>query len=112
MLLLVEAWSYFGTAASGYMSPPTVGSWGAPGRRFGAGGGLPSFPAGHRGLVNCELDFSRHRRRSGPGVRTQPRGRIVIAFADGHVEIHPNDDLADFTTATLTGRCIWSSLDR
>jgi prepilin-type processing-associated H-X9-DG protein len=111
LVLLVEAWSYKGSSGTGFLAPPTVGSWGDFGHRFGGGGGLPLFPAGRFGMVNCELTYARHRKWLGPGTKTQPRGRIAIAFADGHVELLASDSIVDYQTGALMDRCFWSPLD-
>lgn len=112
MLLITEAWSWQGTLSAGYKSPAIVGGWGAPGKRFGGGGGLPPFSAGRWGRVNCELDFSRHRRSDVTGSVTQPKGRVTVGFADGHVELRSNESLVNFNSGTLSGGCFWSPLDR
>lgn len=111
LVLLAETWSYTGSPSTGYSSQPTVGAWGVPGRRFGGGGGLPAFNAGRWRVVNCELAYARHRRRNGPGVHTQPRGRVVMAFGDGHVELLASDELVNFQTGELTNLAFWSPLE-
>ena len=109
MVLLTEAWSQNGTAAAGFQSLAAIGVTGTPGQRFGGGGGLRPFNAGRFGRVNCELDYSRHRKGKGTGV--QPVGQISIAFGDGHVEMRTNDSLVNFTSGALTGGCFWSPQD-
>lgn len=109
MVLLIEAWSAYGTASTGFRSMDAVGITGTPGQRFGGGGGLRPFNAGRFGRVNCELDYTRHRQGKGAGV--QPIGRLAIAFGDGHVELRSNESLVEFTSGALTGDCFWSPLD-
>lgn len=116
LILVVEAWSGFGNSAGGggWEALPTAGYVGRrPGQRFGAGGGLsPPFPLGRFGAVNCELPYARHRRRSGAGTQgTQPRGRVSIAYADGHAQLKGDDELADQATGKSTGDSLWSPLD-
>jgi prepilin-type N-terminal cleavage/methylation domain-containing protein/prepilin-type processing-associated H-X9-DG protein len=113
LVLLVEAWSGNGSAMGGFAPNATVGTWPEdPGLRFGGGGGgAPPQARGRHKLVNCDLDYARHRKRTGPGVQTQPRGRTVIAFGDGHVELLGSDDLVDFYSGDLTGAAYWSPLD-
>jgi prepilin-type N-terminal cleavage/methylation domain-containing protein len=111
LLLLTESWSSVGFPSAGYATQPVVGMYGTAGQRFGGGGGLPLFSAGRFGLVNCELAFARHRRIGAPGQKNQPRGRIVIAFADAHVELLDSDALVDYGSGTVSGLCAWSPLD-
>jgi prepilin-type processing-associated H-X9-DG protein len=111
MLLLAEAWSYTGSSMLGWSAPPFVGASGTPSQRFGGGGGLTPFPTARWGTLNCELTYARHRRKSAAGTRTEPTGRIAIAFGDGHVELLHNDQLVHPVTGKLTGACYWSPLD-
>lgn len=112
MILLVESWSSQGTAASGYSAPSFVGQKGSTeGQRFGAGSGVPTYRAGRIGLVNCELPYMRHRKMSGPGSGLAARGRITIAFADGHAEFCTSDALADYTTGISARQCWWYAGD-
>jgi prepilin-type processing-associated H-X9-DG protein len=112
LILVSERWSS-GASALGYTSPATfLNNRDTPGHRFGGGTGLvaPVF-ANRWGWVNCELDYTRHRPRKGPGSRTQPAGRVQIGYADGHVALRSATDLffADTGLSTLDSR--WSPLD-
>ena len=107
--LLLEAWSSTGSASAGFRSPAAVGIPETAAKRFGGAGGLRPFSAGRFGRVNCELDYTRHRRSNGRGV--EPVGRVSIAFGDGHVELLSNDRLVTAAGA-LTGACFWSPLDK
>jgi prepilin-type N-terminal cleavage/methylation domain-containing protein len=112
LLLLAESWSYTGSAPAGFSAQPFIGIPGSGGQRFGGGGGLTPYPAGRFGMVNCELTFARHRRSGGSGSGTQPRGRVVIAFADTHVEMLSDEAfVAGDPAATLTGLCAFSPFD-
>jgi len=111
MILMAEAWSYQGSAATGWSAPATIGYAGdSASQRFGGEGGISTLVnAGRWGEVNCELPFMRHRAQDGSG--TQPVGRINIAFADGHVEFRSNDSFVDPGTGVTQGNCFWSPLD-
>ena len=114
LVLLAETWSASGGMATGYYPMlPFVGVIPvSAGQRFGGGGGVaPPYVAGRFKLVNCELDYARHRKPNGPGEKTQPRGRTVIAFGDSHVELLSSDALVNFQTGELTGAAHWSPLD-
>ena len=110
LVLLIESWSYLGNPVAGLNAQATVGCWGTAAQRFGAAGGNP-FSAGRWETVNCELSYSRHRRKNAPGYKNEARGRIVVAFADTHVELLPNNAIVDYFTGTLTGICYWSPYD-
>ena len=110
MILLIEAWSGFGSQATGYYTTPYAG-WMAttPGRSWGVGGGLsPLYAAGRWGLVNCEVSFIRHRNFNGPGRGTQPLGRVNIGYADGHVASKTHSDVADPIAAVSRNDSFWS----
>jgi prepilin-type N-terminal cleavage/methylation domain-containing protein/prepilin-type processing-associated H-X9-DG protein len=108
MILLVDSWSSSGSQTLGWAAPAYVGQKGTTeGLRFGAGAGVTIYRAGRFGLVNCELPYMRHRKSNSPGSGTQPRGRINIAFADGHVEPCTSDSLADFDSGLSTGSACW-----
>ena len=95
LILVTEAYSGRGSAAGGWVAPPTVGAHGvSPGLRFGAGGGVATN-AGRFGTVFSELDYSRHRLRRGNGQGTQPVGRAHFGYADGHVALVLHSDLAE-----------------
>jgi prepilin-type N-terminal cleavage/methylation domain-containing protein/prepilin-type processing-associated H-X9-DG protein len=64
------------------------------------------------GTANTEIDFTRHRLAKDNGAGNAARGRTVIAFADGHVELLSHDELADPTTKKSRYRALWSPYDR
>ena len=117
MILVTEAWSYLGSAQSGWSSLGVLGDPDlppapviTPGQRFGVGGGLqPPLDVGHWGLVNCELPFMRHRRSNGSGTR--PVGQVSIGYADGHVAMKSNDDLGIAATGLSTLDSWWTPED-
>jgi len=113
MILVAERWADSGSATAGWVTTEPFGYAGlTPGVRFGVGGGLsPLVSAGPMGTANCELPFIRHRNRNSPGTSTQPVGRVTIAYADGHVEMKSNDDLADSTSGKSSLDSWWSPLD-
>lgn len=114
-ILLAEAWS--GSRVSGtsdWAAAATIGFAGStPGAKFGAGtsrsGIAPPVTLGRLGPVNCELPFIRHRQSWGRG--NEPRGRVVIGYADGSVRLVSNDELVDPETGKSTLHSLWSSLD-
>lgn len=111
LVLLMESWAYTGSAATGYEAQAAIGTAEEPGKRFGGGGGLLPFYGGHLGMLNCEITFARHRHRNGPGSGQEPRGRTVMSFGDGHVDLVSSDALVNFATAALTGKAYWSPSD-
>ena len=110
MLLLAETWSGFGSAGAGFAATAFCGWRGStPGQRWGAGTGIvPTYNAGRWGQVNCELAYLRHRKRNAGGVGTQPIGRVNIAYADAHVEVRSNDQLADTVTGMSRNDTFWA----
>lgn len=113
ILLVTESWSAWGSNASGWLSSPSLGFDGdTPGHRFGANGGIsPPIFDGRWGIVNCEIDYMRHRDRADAAVGTQPKGSVNIGYADGHVVLVRNGQLADYSSGTLTGNCYWSPIE-
>jgi prepilin-type N-terminal cleavage/methylation domain-containing protein/prepilin-type processing-associated H-X9-DG protein len=109
LILVTESWSYLGSESWGWFAPPTIGYGGlTSGEKFGAGGGIaPPMSDGRWGMVNSELPFMRHRLLHGLGTGTQPMGQINIAYADGHVQLRSQDELADGTTGLSTGDSLW-----
>ena len=121
MILAVEAYSGFGNA-NGYYAAATVGqsyaTAGAPtyapvptstAQRFGAGGGI-LYTAGRFRQVTSELCFNRHRTGNRALPASAPKGRLNIAYADGHVDAKADSDLV--TAAGLaTGDSFWSPTD-
>jgi prepilin-type N-terminal cleavage/methylation domain-containing protein/prepilin-type processing-associated H-X9-DG protein len=109
LILLTETWSSTGAGIGPFYALPTVGFRGnTPGDRFGGGAGVvPPFFAGPWGQVNCELAYMRHRKRKGPGVATEPRGMINIAYADGHVDVRTDDELVSRVTGQSTRDSMW-----
>jgi prepilin-type processing-associated H-X9-DG protein len=111
MILISEKWTS-STLSGGWVTVEPFGSRGAtPGERFGVNGGVPSQQMGQWGLVNCELAYERHRSRSAPAMLTEPVGRITIGYADGHVDMKSNDELANSTTNLSTLDSMWSPWD-
>ncbi len=83
-----------------------------PGQRFGALGGLaPPWPAGRFGPVRSELAYYRHRAGMVGGNITDPKGRVHIGYADGHVALKSETDLADPVTGLSTLDSWWSPID-
>jgi type II secretory pathway pseudopilin PulG len=108
LILLSESWS------CSWNEFPTIGKFGdttTTGQMFGALGGDPPFAAGFWGNVNCDLAYMRHRRGHGNGSGTQPIGRVMICFDDGHTALYPNQDLVNGQTGQSTGLAAWSPLD-
>jgi len=112
VILLTESWSYREDFNHGFSAPYYVGSRGVtPGQRFGAAGGVTPFNAYRFGIVNCEIDYTRHRPRSHWAQRTEPGGVVNIAYADGHVAAKTESDLANRDTGLSTLDSLWSPLD-
>jgi prepilin-type processing-associated H-X9-DG protein len=109
LILVADSWSYTGSAGWGWFAPATIGYAGATtGQKFGAGGGIePPLSAGRWGQVNSELPFLRHRPVNSSGTGTQPTGQINIGYADGHVELRSQNDLANSSTGVSTGDSLW-----
>lgn len=109
LILVTESWSYLGSESWGWFAPPTIGYAGSSaGAKFGAGGGIaPPMSAGRWGMVNSELPFMRHRPLHTSATGTKPEGQINIAYADGHVQLRSQEDLANGTTGVSTGDSAW-----
>ena len=113
MILISEKWTS-GSLSGGLVTEEYFGYAGAtPGQRFGVGGGIPPRHMGQWGLVNCELAYARHgpSREPEPGMPIPPVGRITIGYADGHVDMKSNDELANSTTNLSTLDSMWSPWD-
>ncbi len=112
VVLIIESWSGIDSTKKGYTSDAMIGWRGnSPGKRFGAGGGLVPYSAGRFGMVNCEIDFQRHRPSGSPGKGIEPVGSVNIGYADGHVELKSNSALADPVSGRSTLDSLWSPLD-
>jgi prepilin-type N-terminal cleavage/methylation domain-containing protein len=112
VMLILEAYSTLEDEGIGRVSPEVVGMFGAtPGKRFGVDGGVGPVYGGPWGLINCELDFSRHRTSSLAAKGPQPIGSLHIGYADGHVVLRSNAELADATSGKSTLDSFWSPLD-
>jgi len=112
VILLTESWSCRDNFNMGYSAPYTIGARGdTPGKRFGAGGGVIPFDTYRFGMVNCELDYARHRPRNHWAQRTEPGGIVNIAYTDGHVAAKSEADLANRDTGVSTLDSLWSPLD-
>ena len=122
MILLIETFSYedwpaadqatgVGTGLTGsWSSPAVVGFVGAtPAARFLGGG--PDVPD-RFGQCQSQMCYSRHRAPKQVGTLGEARGRLNIAFADGHVSLMSIDDLVDPKTGGSTFRAMWSPNDR
>ena len=111
LILMTERWS--NTAAGNvFAAQSTIGFQGdKPGQRFL---GIPSYTVGgnRNTTANTEITFARHRKTKDKSAGLNARGRVNIAFADGHVEVLAHDELADPTTGLSRGRALWSPLDR
>ena len=121
MILITEAYSGTGSNA-GWYAPATVGTayatTGAPayaaaptsaGQRFGGAGGV-LYTAGLFKKVTSELCFARHRTTDTGLAYTAARGRLNIAYADGHVAARTDRDLVR-PDGTSTGDSCWSPAD-
>ena len=119
VILFTEAYSHTApTAAGPFYAPPIVGfnnssTTGAGTKFLGLTPALSTpAAAGRFGTIPTELAYYRHRGRES-GTAQQAKGRVNIAFADGHVEMLKPTDLADPTTKKSTMRAMWSpKLDR
>ena len=113
LILVAEAWSGFGSALTGWKTQAEIGFFGeTPGPRFGAAGGLvPQFFAGRFNYVNCELPYQRHRQRGDRGTGTEPFGRVNIGYADGHVALKTDHELAQAASGLSTLDTWWSPMD-
>lgn len=124
MLLIGETYSRFnGTAATGVSGYATGNVVGLSGTSFAsataAAGNFPgkrwignlNIDTGSRfGIVPCEFDYTRHRKRNeGHGVES--KGRMNVGFADGHVAMVVADDLADRATGRSKLLVFWSPFD-
>lgn len=112
LILIAERWET-GKISGGWVTDEPFGFPGyAPGPRFGVDGGIvPPLRGKYGWMINCELPFARHRPAHSTGTGTQPIGRVTIGYADGHVEMKSNDDLADAATGLSTLDSLWSPLD-
>jgi prepilin-type processing-associated H-X9-DG protein len=120
MILLIESFSALHCPESvpnyiGYAPPAVVGFVPVgPAERFYSGGSWAAYVAeeGRFGETASHICYSRHRRAKEPGGLGNASGRLNIAFADGHVAIHSDEDLWDHNTNKLTGVAMWSPIDR
>jgi prepilin-type N-terminal cleavage/methylation domain-containing protein len=111
LILVSESWSAFGNANTGWVSPAIIGMYPpTPGRRFGGGGGISYYAGRFYTIMQSELDFSRHRLVGRSRRQSEPVGRIVIGYADGHVSLKSNSDLVT-TSGTSTLDSWWSPSD-
>jgi len=136
LILFGEAWAPFRSEIPldgidvSWFSQGSIGSNQLPGRRFGAGQGLPAnLFVGGNGVSNWTaaptspelqgniasmptsyLPYYRHPSRGGDF--RQISGTANIAFADGHVENISARDLFNETTEQSTYKALWSEKDR
>lgn len=115
MILIAEQWEGRSKLAGGWVTEEPFGYGNAvatPGERFGAGTGIvPPVRVENGLLASSELPYARHRPRNSTGSGVQPIGRVTIGYADGHVEMKSNDELADAATGLSTLDSLWSPLD-
>lgn len=98
--------------AGGWVTVEPFGYAGTtPGARFGVGVGIPPEKLGQWGLVHCELAYGRHASNNTSPSGTPLVGRITIGYADGHVELKSNDELANAVTGLSTLDSEWSPWD-
>ncbi len=124
LILLAERHVNVNGGSFGLFASSSIGFQGdKPGQRFL---GIPGYSltpvttgGSPVGVANTELDYTRHTRyrdrdRAGlpAGVTVPPRGRVNIAFLDGHVELLAHDELADPATGLSRLRALWSPYDR
>ncbi len=136
LILFGEAWAPFRSEIPldgvdvTWFSQGSIGSNQLPGRRFGAGQGLPSnLFLGGNGVSNWTaapsspelqgnltsmptsyLPYYRHPSRGGDFREIS--GTANIAFADGHVENISARDLFNEATEQSTYKALWSEKDR
>ena len=111
MILISEKLTSSGLAGGWVTEEPFGYAGQTPGERFGVGVGIPPERLGPWGLVHSELAYARHRSNNSPGTGTQPVGRITIGYADGHVDMKSNDELASAVTGLSTLDSEWSPWD-
>jgi prepilin-type processing-associated H-X9-DG protein len=115
MILLAESWSEWGfpegaDPPDAYIAPAIIGLRGTPGQKFGAAGGV-NWSQGRFGPRASQIAFYRH--KSGKDYSLiDPNGRANISFADGHVSLLSNKELADYSTGKSTYLAMWSPMDR
>ena len=113
MILIAEKWAT-SKLAGGWVTEEPFGFAGyTPGQRFGVGGGIaPPEPVENNLRAISELPFARHRPNHSIATEpTQAIGRVTIGYADGHVEMKSDQDLADSTSGLSTLDSQWSPLD-
>lgn len=122
LMLLIESWCEMPQPESpakreGYAAMAHVGFHGVtPGKKFGAGTGIvwtdpPGATPGRFEPRATQIDFHRHRRTPGKSIY-DPHGQANFAFADGHVEMLKQEELADLKTGVSRFRAMWSPADR
>lgn len=131
MMLFGESWGVWRSEIESeagdinYFTQAAIGNIELPGRRFGAGDGLPeqrwnvgNWQAGTRppefeptGSPESFIPYYRH-----PKVRSDTydvsEGRANFGFVDGHVEGFGPQDLFDDQTERSKYAALWSPLDR
>ena len=116
LILFAEAYSVT-ASGTGWAAAPTVGGVAAPapatvttaGQRFGGAAGV-NFNAKRYGRTPSELCYMRHRVPGTPGVLTQARGRLNVAYADGHVAAKTDADLVT-RDGRSTADSLWTPAD-
>ncbi|MEZ6243317.1 MAG: DUF1559 domain-containing protein [Phycisphaerales bacterium] len=134
MILFSETWGTWlgqiaslGTGDQNYFTTGSIGSNYLPGRRFGAGDGVPStyWMSGNNGnwtnsnrppefesagTPTSYLAYYRHKRRLKDTFDL--KGNAITGFVDGHVDALNAESLFDETTEQSTYEALWSPLDR
>ena len=113
LILVAESYSSGGSDEIGWTAEAYIGAAGiTPGRKFGGGAGLVPMPQTVRfGPLRCELPYERHRLRGDGGVGTEPKGRVNIGYADGHVATKRDRELVDPETGRSTLDTWWCEED-
>jgi prepilin-type processing-associated H-X9-DG protein len=112
LILVAEAWSGHGSD-DWFTAKETIGFAGdKPGQRFGGGVGIaPPVSAGRFGPVTSELPFARHRDAGGKGKGVEPKGRVQIGYADGHVSLLRESELVGLDGKSSL-QSLWTPVDR
>ena len=77
--------------------------------------GIPGYvlaivPTG-TGTADTEVDYTRHRTSKDKLAGNAARGKMNVAFGDGHVDLLAHDELADPVTKFTRARALWTPAD-
>jgi prepilin-type N-terminal cleavage/methylation domain-containing protein/prepilin-type processing-associated H-X9-DG protein len=110
MLLLAESWSIYRTDDRLYTRPLLGYANFTPYENF-VDRPEPGTSSGRRFSPPAEsfLDYSRH---NASGEPTEARGKINLAFVDGHAASFSDDTLVDRGTGKSKYEALWSPIDR